>query len=91
MPFRFDVLTPGALADLTLTQERPYAVMRVGSFLVANGSVWATAADHGREFTPMSWLSALDIDDPEDLALADVIAGRMGLGAFEDVATLTSR
>ena len=66
-----------------LTQSLPERVVLTGNFGVANGQHVVTMQDESTEFLPVSWLSAIDIDNPTDLQLAQHVGIYMSLTSFD--------
>lgn len=69
-----------------LSQSLPRRVLLTGNFGVACGRHVVTPAEEAANVSPVSWLSAIDINTEDDLTLANQIARYMPLEAFDDVA-----
>lgn len=68
-----------------LSQQLAPSAILTGNFGVAWGRHVVTPADESSQLSPVSWLSAIDVNTPEDLQLADRIASRMSLADFDDL------
>jgi hypothetical protein len=60
-------------------------VILTGNFGVSTGRTIVTPTDEATAISPVSWLSAIDINTPGDLRLADRIASRLVLSDFDDL------
>jgi GTP:adenosylcobinamide-phosphate guanylyltransferase len=69
---------------LPLSQSIPETSFVTGNFYATWGRYVVQPNDARNNNIPVSWLSAIDINEPEDLVLADFIAARMPLSAFDD-------
>ncbi len=79
----FKIQEPGSPL---MSQDIPLTVsLEPGNFLCAWGKTPMDIREHGTSIIPVNRLSAIDINTPEDLRLADFIAARMPLSDFDDV------
>lgn len=67
-----------------LSQHIPDTTFLTGNFYVANGKHVVTPREEFASNVPVNRLSAIQIDTPADLALADFIAARIPLKDFDD-------
>lgn len=71
-----------------LSQTLPVSAFLTGNFYVCNGGrEWVAADESAESLIPVSWLSSINIDTPEDLRMADFIASRVTLWDFDDLST----
>lgn len=68
-----------------LSQTIPPTTCLAGNFYATWGGHVVTPREENTQFVTVSWLSAIQIDTPEDLRLADHIARRMTLRDFNDL------
>lgn len=68
-----------------LTQSYGETVCLTGNFGVANGGHIVTIQDEATQLSPVSRLSAIDIDSPDELKLSQRIAEAMSLAHFDTV------
>lgn len=71
--------------DFPLSQQLPKTTILTGNFGVAWGRYQFSTREAAASVVPVSRLSAIDIDEPDDLSLADFIARRLTLYDFDDL------
>lgn len=74
-------LTDSSVRDwLPLSQDLPEQAILTGNFGVANGMHVVTPEEDATELSPVSWVSALDINTPEDWQSAEWLQSMLDAG-----------